>query len=284
MLFQTEDSPMSSFDELHAAMFQNMPTKRQSHVLYRCFMSGVHIISPIIHPPSVLEQYHAFWEWFDNREKSNESVPDPSFIPLLYAIWYGGSVSISIKGIKKEFGDTTRASLSARLHDEVTRCLTLVAFPRNPSVSGLAAFLIVQTILAREEEPLTSSLFIGLAVRTAQMMGLHRDPAQFGLPAAHAEARRRMWWHIVHMDGVVALSSGLPPLVSDESYWDVKEISELKDAYIGTAEAEQYEIDIADGKRKPDIPDEPLARVRHSMVDVSYVVAKGKGIMASKLT
>ena len=58
---------------------------------------------------------------------------------------------------------------------------------------------------------------IGMAVRIAQRMGLHRDPGGYGLPPFEVEQRRRLWWTIVGYDRrigemtgstVTALSSG----------------------------------------------------------------------------
>lgn len=263
-------------------MLERMPTKRQSHVLYKGFMSGVHAISPVIHPPTILKLYNAFWDWYDYSSYSGEPCPDPSFIPLLYAIWYGGSVTVSMRTLQAEFNVNSRSALSKTFNEEVTRWLTKISFPRSTSLQGLAAYLLVQTILSKEEEPLTSSLFISLAMRVAQTMGLHRDPAKFGIEPCEAEYRRRLWWHIVHMDGVVAMSSGLPPLVSDENYWDVRDPSEVKDTLLGTPEAAHYEQLVSANVRLRDNPDEPTVCGGPSLVNVYYLSARGKYVMARK--
>ncbi|EEP78092.1 predicted protein [Uncinocarpus reesii 1704] len=278
-LFSRDDSPLSSDRPIETDMLEHVPTRWQSNILYKGFMSGIHAISPVVHPPTVLALYQAFWEWYGNRGLTRNSFPDPSFIPLLYAIWYGGSVTISLRTIHSEFDVENRADLSERFHDEVTRWLKKVSFPRSSTLHGLAAFLLVQTILSKEEEPLTSSLFISLALRVAQTMGLHRDPAQFGIPPCEAENRRRLWWHIVHMDGVVAMSSGLPPLVSDENYWDVRITSDVKDTLLGTPEAVEYERAVNESRRKPDRPNNPDI-CGNSLVNVYYICAKGKYVMA----
>ncbi|KAL5339900.1 hypothetical protein BJX70DRAFT_362797 [Aspergillus crustosus] len=280
MLFPLSGSPSVLDRVVEPDMLDHIPTKRQSHLLFKGFMSGVHAISPIVHPPTVLTHYNAFWDWYDSSSYSGAPCPEPSFIPLLYAIWYGGSVTISIRTIKAEFGGATRAVLSKTYNDQVTRWLTKTSFPRNPTLHGLAAYLLVQTILAKEEEPLTSSLFVSLAMRVAQTMGLHRDPANFGIGASEAECRRRMWWHIVHMDGVVSMSSGLPPLVNEENYWDVRETSEVKDTLLGTPEAEQYERMVRAGLRPRDNPDDPTVCGGPSMVNVYCLTVRGKYIMA----
>ncbi|GES62204.1 C6 transcription factor [Aspergillus terreus] len=280
VMFPSSGSPSVNEKVVEPEMLENVPTKRQSHILYRGFMSGVHAISPVVHPPTILKLYNAFWEWYDYSSYSGEPCPDPSFIPLLYAIWYGGSVTISIRTIKAEFNVASRFALSKTFNEEVTRWLTKISFPRSPSLQGLAAYLLVQTILSKEEEPLTSSLFISFAMRVAQTMGLHRDPAKFGIQPYEAEYRRRIWWHIVHMDGVVAMSSGLPPLVGDENFWDVRDASEIKDTLLGSPEAEKYEELVASGMRPPDNPDDPTVCGGPSMVNVYYLSARGKYVMA----
>ncbi|THC87867.1 hypothetical protein EYZ11_012686 [Aspergillus tanneri] len=280
VLFPSSESPSVMEKVVEPEMLEHVPNKRQSHILYQGFMSGIHAISPVIHPPTILKLYNAFWNWYDYSSYSGEPCPDPSFIPLLYAIWYGGSITVSIRTIKAEFNISSRSALSQTFNDEVTRWLTKISFPRSPSLQGLAAYLLVQTILSKEEEPLTSSLFVSLAMRVAQTMGLHRDPAKFGIQAHEAEYRRRIWWHIVHMDGVVAMSSGLPPLVSDENFWDVREASEVKDTLLGTTTAEHYEKLVAAGMQPRDNPDDPTVCGGPSLVNVYYLLARGKYVMA----
>ncbi|KGO48919.1 Signal recognition particle, SRP19 subunit [Penicillium expansum] len=280
IIFPSGDSPSVNEKMVEPEMLGHIPTRRQSHILYKGFISGIHAISPIIHPPTILKLYNAFWDWYDYSSYSGESCPNPSFIPLLYAIWYGGSVTISIRTIKAEFNVSSRSALLTIYTEEVTRWLTKIKFPRSPSLQGLAAYLLVQTIVTKEEEPLTTSLFVSLAMRVAQTMGLHRDPAKFGIEPCEAEYRRRLWWHIMHMDGVVAMSSGLPPLVNDENYCDVCETSEIKDTMLGTPAAESYMTQVASRERLPDNPDDPTICGGPSMVNVYYLTARGKYIMA----
>lgn len=284
LFFKSDDDAAHSirFNTMYSEMLTQLPTKRQCHALYRCYILGVHPVMPLIHPPTLLGYYEEFWKWYDHKSPSKTPYAHPSFIPLLFAMLYGGSVSCSAKKLKAEFGDISRSSLSARLHDHVTRCLSLISFPRTPTLPALIAFLIVQTILAKEEEPLTSSSFIGLGLRVAQIMGLHRDGAQFGLDPCEAEVRRRVWWHIAHMDSVMSISSGLPPLVNDESYWDVRPVSELKDRLLDKTEGSQYQQAVAAGDRIPDIPDDPLKGGGNSYVSVVHVMAQGKYFMARK--
>lgn len=279
VLLQTLDSHPSRFQKMNASVIEGLPTKTQSHILFRCWLSGVHSLMPFIHPPLALKRYSSFWEWYENDRESGKPCPEIPFLPLIFAIWYSGSVSISIHGLRHWFPGTTRAKLSAQLHDQVTRWLALLAFPRNASIPSLAAFMMVQQILAKEEEPITSSLYVSLAIRVAQTLGLHRDPTLFNFAAWEVETRRRLWWQIVHNDCYVSISSGLPPVISD-SYFDTKMISEIKDLKLGTPEADAYQEAIENGTRARDMPDDPVTKDRKSMVSVVYVFSRGKYVLA----
>lgn len=184
-----DDDSLPSKNAVHVDMLDHIPTRRQSQILYKGFMSGVHPLSPIIHPPIISKLYNAFWDWYDYGSFSGVPCPDPSFIPLLYAIWYGGSVTVSVPTIKAEFNAPSRFALATIYSQQVTDWLTKVSFPHKPSLQSLAAYLISQTILSKEEEPLSSCLFVSLAVSVGQTMGLHRDPAQFNIGAWEAEYR-----------------------------------------------------------------------------------------------
>ena len=186
MLFQTMDAHPSRFARMSSDMVTGVPSEIQSHVLFRCWMSGVHCYVPLLHPPAVLAKYNRFWEWYKIGRLKGEPLPEPDVLCVLYTIWYAGSVSISLRGLRRWFPNESRAATSARFHDQAARCLTLMSFPRNPSIYSLAALLMLQVIPAKEEEPLTISLFVSLALRVAQMMGLHREP-RFVHPLAYAQ-------------------------------------------------------------------------------------------------
>jgi hypothetical protein len=110
----------------------------------------------------------------------------------------------------------------------------------------------------RDEEPLTTNGFVGVIVRVAQMLGLNRDPSFFKvlLSPIVAEVRRRVWWHVFHLDTLISLASGLPPLI-DRGSWDVREVSELRDECIGTSSGLQYDESVRKGLRKHASCDEP---------------------------
>jgi hypothetical protein len=83
-----------------------------------------------------------------------------------------------------------------------------------------------------------------LIITLAQQMGLHRDGSIFGLGEVECEVRRRIWWHIMHLDIQGAIATGLPPLGgSSEDQFDTKMVSELRDENIGCESSDSPAFD-----------------------------------------
>ena len=269
----------SRFAVLTEDLFDGLPTRKQSHVLYRCYVSGVHAIFPLAHLPTLLQWYEEFWSWFDTRHVTKAKYRYPAFVSLLYAVLYAGAVSVSRHILDAEFHGESRSSVTERLSTMAIRSLSILSFLRCPTLPGLMAFLIVHTLSCREEEPLVGSLSFSMALRIAEMMGLHREPSKYDVTAPYAEARRRVWWHLVWMDSLISNATGWPPLVMAESYWDVCLISELKDTLVGSDEGERYLEAVDAGEQQPDKADSPFSDAFSSHVSVVYIATRGKHLM-----
>lgn len=59
-------------------------------------------------------------------------------------------------------------------------------------------------------DPRSLFCYIGIAVRIATRLGLHRDGNQFSLSPFETEQRRRLWWQIVALDKRIADITGSP--------------------------------------------------------------------------
>ena len=215
-------------------MLECLPSRATCDMLYRSFVISIHSIMPLIHLPTVAEQYRRFWIWIDERNvrgpPNGVLAETPSFLPLLFSVLFSGAVTCSSEDLEAHFGLTPRGTISSLLCQAAMRTQNMVAFPRNPTIYSLASFLIVHNLLDREEEPVAACSYVSVALRVAQAMGLHRDGAHFTLDRVETEMRRRIWWHIIHTDIMTAIPSALPPSCLSDSIYDTRMISEMKDA------------------------------------------------------
>jgi len=62
---------------------------------------------------------------------------------------------------------------------------------------------------------------MGLVIRNAEKLGLHRDGTALGLSPIEIEERRRLWWQLQQTDLALAIRSGSTPL-SLTADWDTK--------------------------------------------------------------
>ena len=220
-------------------LLEDLPSRHTSDQLYQSFVVSIHAILPLLYLHSFDEEYHRFWDWIENGNRKGPPTgilaENPSFLPLLFAVLFGGSVSCPNEVLQSEFHHMPRSAVTSRLCEVAMRTQSLVAFPRNPTIYSLMSFLIVQNLLVREEEPLASCSYISVALRVAQAMGLHRDGSSFGLAPIEIEIRRRIWWHIIHTDVMTSIPSALPPSCLSDTIYDTKMICELKDGHISTS-------------------------------------------------
>ena len=234
-----------------SANVSHLPDKMCCDCLFDAYLWNFHPVVPLIHIPSFRKEYERFWDlrFQSGGQKTTQSTP------LILAVLFAGSVVCSTLKFERYFVSEDHEEITLQLYWMSSRALSLSGFPRVPTVESLSAYLIVQGTWMREEEPLTTCSFVGVAVRVAQMLGLNKEPSLFksSISPVAAEVRRRVWWHCFHLDVLVAMASGLPPLIDRDSF-NVNKVSELREDYIGTVVGLQYEEDVESQLREPADP------------------------------
>ncbi|KAJ9616590.1 hypothetical protein H2200_000309 [Cladophialophora chaetospira] len=210
---------------------QGLPTRAQSNVLFRCWLSGVYPIVGIFMPSEIAKKHEDFWDTVESTGISASQHPDLDTLTVLHAIWYAGSLSVSTKGLRQWFPEVSRARLSTQFHDQTVFCLLLGSFKRDISLYKLAALVLLQTMPVAEEDPLQGSLYLALILRLALSMGLHREPTLFELSVTEEGMRRRLWWQIIQLDILNVVASGYPSQIA-EKFCDTRVICEDRDAYM----------------------------------------------------
>ncbi|OAG36858.1 fatty acid synthase subunit beta [Fonsecaea monophora] len=258
---------------------QGLPTRAQSNVLFRCWLSGVYPILGLLLPSEMSRKHEEFWDQVESNGLSESNFRDLDFLAVIYAIWYAGSLSISTKGLRQWFPQTSRAQLSTRFHDQVVFCLLISCFAQKVSLYKLAALVLLQSMPIAEEDPLQGSLYLSLAVRLAFTMGLHREPTLFELSITEENMRRRLWWQIIQLDVSHVVASGYPSQIS-EKFCDTRIICEDRDAHV----SEDGSASVNSDKSLRISPSSSSASNGESTNPKAFgtlsLVARGKSIMA----
>ena len=98
-------------------------------------------------------------------------------------------------------------------------------------MQSLQAILFMILFLQSSANLSTCYSYIGIALRSALRMGLHRNLAFANFNYIELETRRRVFWIIRKMDTYVAALLGFPKMLSDQDV-DQELPSEVDDDYI----------------------------------------------------
>lgn len=239
--------------------------------LIDAYFYNCHPLTPLVHAATFRRRYEQYWTLRD-AALSSRQANIYRFQALLLALLYAGAASMPLTGSNTEHDHD---HLALRLHSLALRMVRLAHFPQRPTLDTLRAYLLCHGMPLKEEEPLASVAFIGLALRAATILGLQHDPLHFpAMNTIEAEERRRTWLHLVHIDVALAIAAGLPSLINHSS--DVRPISELKDSLIGTPQGEEYTTMVESRQRAPDQADDPCGSSTASMTSTSGILAAAK--------
>ncbi|KIW92326.1 uncharacterized protein Z519_07310 [Cladophialophora bantiana CBS 173.52] len=114
-----------------------------------------------------------------------------------------------------------RAVMLARYRTIARQALVNAGFLHTSNPTTLQAFSLFLIGVRTSHRHDTQYILSGVAVRLALKMGLHRDGEFLRLTPFETEMRRRLWWHIVHVDFRAADMLGVRPSL-DLSIGDTK--------------------------------------------------------------
>ena len=107
------------------------------------------------------------------------------------------------------------------------------------SLSLVQALLLLSNYAQKRNKPNTGWNSLGLAVRMALGLGLHRELPQWDISLLQREIRRRVWWAVFVLDSGASLTFGRPVLLPDVETTDVKQVLNVPDEVSGPSVAER---------------------------------------------
>ncbi|KAJ9149811.1 hypothetical protein NKR23_g4053 [Pleurostoma richardsiae] len=186
-----------------------LPKRSACDRLLESYLTTSEGLYRVIHIPSFRQEYDSFWQ--------GKVSPD-GFLPrLLCMLSVGARFEAESRGMGHDRGDgihvpTACALVRAWLDSLRGRQL----IDMNMLQTEILLLHAQRMIAPRNQEAWTQ---LGLIVRMAMTMGLHRDPSEFPkLSPFSAEIRRRIWYTIMDMDLHVALACNLPCAVREGEY------------------------------------------------------------------
>ncbi|KAK5736328.1 hypothetical protein LTR17_007492 [Elasticomyces elasticus] len=181
--------------------------------------------------------------------------PSPSASPtetLLFAIYYIAVSTCTANEARRRFGES-RDDLLQRYGRIIETALADVY--SMPAVESVQAIVLYMIGIRRQDDGSSVSTLFALAVRMAQMIGLHEDPsANANIKPFDAELRRRLWWHIC----------GLETRAAEETTGRAKSIQEGRNV--------RFPANLNDDDLTPNATEMPQAR--KGRTDMSWVLMR----------
>ncbi|KAF9337225.1 hypothetical protein BG006_005797 [Podila minutissima] len=175
-----------------------LPPRDLAEHLIDCYFSYVHPNLPIIHKPTFMRQY---------RNSDPSKRPPAVLLHAMFAIASRFSTNPEITGRDPEaFGD--------EYFDRAKRLVDLeYELPRQSSIQAL--LLMVNYRFTSAKSGGRVWVMLGMAIRMAQDLGMHRSSSRWHLPPLETEIRKRLWWACYVMDRWASACLGRPVGIDD---------------------------------------------------------------------
>jgi transcriptional regulatory protein GAL4 len=188
----------------HAAL-----AKQLSASLIDAYFLNYHVVYPFVHEATFRAQYY-------------EVVPRPqkkSWDMLYHAIIALGAWTMNNDQVGLE--DYLYRRALAVGHDE--------SVFEAASLSSVQALVLLSNLSQKRNSPNTGWNLLGLAVRTALSLALHRELPHWKISLIERESRRRVWWGLYIFDSGASTTFGRATMLPDKDSMTVHPALNIND-------------------------------------------------------
>ncbi|KAI5864356.1 fungal-specific transcription factor domain-containing protein [Durotheca rogersii] len=200
---------VDSVTPIQKRMADVLPSRSVCDTLLSVYVTASETIYRVLHIPTFTQQYNRYWD--------GSPQPD-SFLPQLLSVMCVGYRFLAAG--KGQFHDRDgihipTASSLVRTWLDTLRGKQLVEFS---TLQAEVLQLMAQRMINPQNQE--SWTHLGLIVRMAMTMGLHRDPSEFShkISPFWGEQRRRLWYAIVELDVHLSMQCNLPCCIREGDF------------------------------------------------------------------
>jgi transcriptional regulatory protein GAL4 len=121
------------------------------------------------------------------------------------------------------------SDLDISFYREARRHLGQASVFEEGNLTLVQALLLLSNYAQKRDKPNTGWNYLGLAVRTAISLGLHKEFPSWNITPLQREIRRRVWWGVYIFDSGAAKTFGRPMLLPKEGSIDAKHVLNIYD-------------------------------------------------------
>lgn len=177
--------------------------------LLDAYFSNYHTSYPFVHEPTFRAQHAELIRKPDIR----------SWNILVSTILAIGAWSLDNKGY----------AIDEQLSGQVTTLLEDSLIFESANLTLIQALVLLSNYSQKRNRPNTGWNYLGIAVRMALSLGLHREFPQWDLSLLQREMRRRVWWGLFIFDSGASTTFGRTILLPDQDSIDIMQPSNVPD-------------------------------------------------------
>lgn len=190
-----------------------LPAKAAADILVRNYYENVHFIARVVHWPSFQLHYENFW-----TSVLAGLEPQAWQQSIVLAVLFAAVASMNEKEISTIFA-RPKSTILGNFQTGTEVALSKAQFLRATKLETLQALVIYLIPMCRDQLSRAHSVLVGMAIRLAECMGLHRDPDDiYGLTAVDCHIRRIVWFQLCFLDFRTCEAQGPRPGIKREDY------------------------------------------------------------------
>ena len=180
-----------------------LPSRRRADILMACYWKYVHTLYPYLDKIQIDQDYEKLW-------RAADTIADEKSYMCLMNVMFALSSQID--------NSTPTEDRQKLAHVFYIRARELLDIVEAGSVRSVQSMLLLGQYFQSTSEPHPCWIFTGLAVRTAQSLGLHlAETSERVTDIRTRELLRKMWHGCILMDRVVSMTYGRPCMIGPKA-------------------------------------------------------------------
>lgn len=213
--------------------YEDTATPHQPTLISSALLGAVHQnVDLAVYKPS---EFNGIWSIFVDRvdplvkvlHKPTAEAAMQANESLLFAVCLMTVMSLTDVECIRMLG-ATRSSLTSRYHEATQIALLNADFLRSNSIPVFQAYTLFLIVNRGRFDAMIVWIMVGVGMRIAQRMGLHRDGSLTGLSPFDTEINRRLFWQYPSLEGFAGQVAGINSSL-DSARWDTRQALNIND-------------------------------------------------------
>lgn len=211
-LIQEGGAPSNVIEELMGCL----PSREISDAMLEWYFRDINDTRLPLHERTFRASYEEIMQWRWGNLRNEEGDDGARHIPFLSFLFVILAIAKRSEPEDRCTDEESRRGSLFFLHC-ARRSMAIASAVRADHIDVLLAALFGARLLITLRQSAESWSLLGVAIRAAQAIGLHRDGTKLGLDAVTTERRRRLWALIYYLDRTTSMLLGRPQAIDDKT-------------------------------------------------------------------